>query len=47
MHKVEFKSDNAPNYKLEKKAIELITNKVVEDFDKLKNAICLKDNAGK
>ena len=47
MHKVQFKSDNAPYYKLESKATELITNKVIEYLDKLKNAICLKDNAGK
>ena len=47
MHKGEFKSDNATNYKLESKAIELITDTVVEDFDNLINAICLKDNADK
>ena len=36
MHKGEFKSDNATNYKLESKAIELITNKVIEDLDNWK-----------
>ena len=33
MHNGKFKSDNATNYKLESKAIELITDKFVEDFD--------------
>ena len=33
MHKIQFKSDNAPYYKLESKAIELITNKAIEDLD--------------
>ena len=47
MHEGKFKSDNATNYKLESKAIELITDKVVEYFDNLINVICLKDNADK
>ena len=32
----QFKSDKAAKYKLESKAIELITNKVIEDLDNWK-----------